>query len=678
MANVQDEEPMDCSEQPPTSSERSEQPSTASECSEQPSTSSEDKRKAQVTLTFKWSGDSPLQKTKLEIALQKWATKKYNGNCRVVNIQNGTAVIEFEPAPALCDLQELCGQTLEIKDKIKNSVHIMCAIVKPPNLETEIPDNTSEPQDGELHLRKQSCDVDMDRAPASEPQSVGDPPNTPLSSSPPKSQDVQPSEQSNTNNPAVSKADEENNFGILPVSNFLYVSYTCKEEVESILKKYGVNMETEAHVTFTADEKNGSPKDAYNDFTSLVQKIDYGGLDFPLKNEDPKKLMNALRIILMKESELLLTLSSDRMTVHGPSQSRDAIEKSLNTETNTDPSQEESAGANQDTLPNIGMNIQDPLLNSGLIFVENYWKLINTSFCEDLAKIKAKFGVDVKEFSNSSGQVKIEVCWKESGRNAAMESHALRALLHLYQKIATSPLNNTQPGGAAGFNGSLKNSGDESDEASGGPGTGKPGYHIRYNDAPIGEGATAAASEEDNCPICMDRFKNKKQLQCKHEFCEECLTKAKESMGAICPICKDVFGKVEGDQPPGTMKWREGFASLAGFSGCGSIIISYNIPSGTQTEKHPHPGKSYYGCSRQAFLPNNKEGKEVLQLLKRAFDQKLIFTVGTSRTTGREDQVTWNDIHHKTSETGGPQCFGYPDPKYLSRVREELKAKGIE
>lgn len=68
---------------------------------------------------------------------------------------------------------------------------------------------------------------------------------------------------------------------------------------------------------------------------------------------------------------------------------------------------------------------------------------------------------------------------------------------------------------------------------------------------------------------------------------------------------------------------------------------------------HPNPGKRYYGVSRTAYLPNNKEGREVLALLRKAFQQKLIFTVGVSRTTGMEDQVTWNDIHHKTAVQGG-------------------------
>lgn len=74
----------------------------------------------------------------------------------------------------------------------------------------------------------------------------------------------------------------------------------------------------------------------------------------------------------------------------------------------------------------------------------------------------------------------------------------------------------------------------------------------------------------------------------------------------------------------------------------------------TKQSNHPNPGKRYSASSRIAYLPDNKEGQEILQLLRRAFDQKLIFTVGQSRTTGAKGVITWNDIHHKTSMSGGP------------------------
>ena len=55
----------------------------------------------------------------------------------------------------------------------------------------------------------------------------------------------------------------------------------------------------------------------------------------------------------------------------------------------------------------------------------------------------------------------------------------------------------------------------------------------------------------------------------------------------------------------------------------------------------------------------------------------MTFVVGTSITTGRKNTVVWNGIHHKTSLYGGPTYFGYPDPNYFNRVKEELAARGV-
>jgi len=71
-------------------------------------------------------------------------------------------------------------------------------------------------------------------------------------------------------------------------------------------------------------------------------------------------------------------------------------------------------------------------------------------------------------------------------------------------------------------------------------------------------------------------------------------------------------------------------------------------------------------------LPKNKEGEEVLELLKIAWNRRLIFTVGTSVTTGRSDNVVWAGIHHKTQTYGGSSNYGYPDETYFDRVKKEL------
>lgn len=59
-----------------------------------------------------------------------------------------------------------------------------------------------------------------------------------------------------------------------------------------------------------------------------------------------------------------------------------------------------------------------------------------------------------------------------------------------------------------------------------------------------------------------------------------------------------------------------------GYEGCGTIEIHYYIDDG-----------EYY-LNRRAYLPDNDDGKEILELLKVAWDRRISFTIGTSVTTG--------------------------------------------
>ena len=92
--------------------------------------------------------------------------------------------------------------------------------------------------------------------------------------------------------------------------------------------------------------------------------------------------------------------------------------------------------------------------------------------------------------------------------------------------------------------------------------------------------------------------------------------------------------------------------SLPGYESCGTILITYKFNKGIQGLNHPRPGQRYHGTTQYGYLPDNSKGQKVLKLLKKAFDQKLTFTIGQS-TTGKNDCVILNDIPHKTSTTGG-------------------------
>ncbi|XP_028398975.1 uncharacterized protein LOC114522484 [Dendronephthya gigantea] len=186
-----------------------------------------------------------------------------------------------------------------------------------------------------------------------------------------------------------------------------------------------------------------------------------------------------------------------------------------------------------------------------------------------------------------------------------------------------------------------------------------------------------ANSSDEKCGICLCDFTDKKTLsKCGHSFCAACIDRAFQ-YSKKCPTCGLAYGTLVGNQPPGKMTDYSNSARLPGYDSCGTIVINYAFYGGVQGPEHPNPGQRYQGTQRRAYLPDNEEGRKVLRLLRKAFDQKLTFTIGRSSTSGADNVITWNDIDHKTNISGGATNSGYPDPNYLKRVQEELAAKGI-
>ena len=191
---------------------------------------------------------------------------------------------------------------------------------------------------------------------------------------------------------------------------------------------------------------------------------------------------------------------------------------------------------------------------------------------------------------------------------------------------------------------------------------------------------------------------------CKHLFHLDCakqkLCNQPSDQYFECPECRTIQGVKMGNQPDtGVMTVTKASFDLPGFKKNwslrrdesdgnsmytssfaqpqGTLVVEYRFKDGTQNSTHPNPGSPYHAHSfpRKAYFPATPEGNKVVGMLRLAFDRKLIFTVGKSASSGRDNVIVWNGIHHKTKIADS--AYGYPDPTYLQRVEHELNAFGI-
>ncbi|XP_043107890.1 LOW QUALITY PROTEIN: E3 ubiquitin-protein ligase DTX3L [Puntigrus tetrazona] len=530
------------------------------------------------------------------------------------------------------------------------------------------------------------------------------------------------------------------------IQYFWYMLHVYRKDLELIEKQHGVSLLSEVSVLFkpTQGSSPDSVSKASEDFQNLlyecVESCSYADINHNDMDSDVVK--ESLHNVQSEKTKMMFTMSARDCQFFGPKEFMDRITK----DTTRAEKQFKIKPLEMDGY-SLDMDTKD--LQTELEMDKVYWDLMKLSYKEQLSQLETKYGVLFHEVNLQKNVIKVQAR-SEGVQHINLESHAMRALTNLYQKLAsaavscelTKPTQKTDVASIVEelqqqqhcvvaadafsswklvglpehlgpaitnienklkkhvFDDKMKKLIGHSEDvphARGiswtqmldlSPGAGRDerenfrgrddsdfNKEVEEDSRRDGKGAQA---EEEMCAICRDDFTDKTKLKCGHEFCQECIDLSVKSLGPICPVCKEVFGRLEGNQPNGKMTVTRSMLSLPGYSHCGTIEIHYNIPSGIQTKNHPNPGKNFHGATRLAYLPDNLEGNEVLKLLQRAFNQKLIFTVGTSTTSGVQNAVTWNDIHHKTSRSGGSLNYGYPDPGYLKRVKDELKAKGIE
>ncbi|KAJ0022712.1 hypothetical protein NQD34_014846 [Periophthalmus magnuspinnatus] len=126
-------------------------------------------------------------------------------------------------------------------------------------------------------------------------------------------------------------------------------------------------------------------------------------------------------------------------------------------------------------------------------------------------------------------------------------------------------------------------------------------------------------------------------------------------------------------QPQGQMTWVVLHRDLPGYPDNNTLQVNFTFPEGVQTTGHPRPGQPYPSLRLCAYLPDSHEGRKVLALMEKAYNQQLLFTVSTD--VHGEDVVCSTSVPLKTQTEGGSIMNGYPDEDYLKKVRTILKEK---
>ncbi|NXR77446.1 DTX3L ligase, partial [Pycnonotus jocosus] len=506
-----------------------------------------------------------------------------------------------------------------------------------------------------------------------------------------------------------------------------YFSHTRKEEIKELYKRFGACIRIKGHdedntLIYISSDKSPALLQAAGDF--FIQTFQETTKDLT-QEKVPITNSSALKETIIKLNErfrnLLAKEEGNQLLLRGPGSEILAAREFLIKE-----------GENSQVEKNMKISSEWYQYRNGIEVDASVFKLLETILSKEIEIINGKFDTLVEIKEKSYGQKVI--IFSPKPKTYDMSSHATESFINAFQsasamlreKIINTRLSEDQKETLnlllntkrlEDFNVKLRKKNDKliinglpdhlyaaekyikailniedstqtknraalpsdlsSQEAAGA----SKKSNVRQKNNLSSEGQTQAKTkenEEDECPICRDRIKNKETLEkCKHAFCKTCIDRAMTYKQA-CPVCNTVCGVLTGNQPEGTMSTKTIKRSLPGYPSCDTIQIDYYMEGGIQTSSHPNPGQYYGPVHRIAYLPDNEEGREILQLFRKAFKQKLIFTVGQSRTTGQQNVITWNDIHHKTSTEGGPTQFGYPDPSYLQRVRSELKAKGIE
>ncbi|CAL8401599.1 unnamed protein product [Arctogadus glacialis] len=223
----------------------------------------------------------------------------------------------------------------------------------------------------------------------------------------------------------------------LPLAHFWYVNQVYREKMKRIEEENGVHIQKDVKVSFAGAD----PDKALSEFTDLVQSC-LGDSTCYSYSHEPGQVdwEKALQLIQQGREKLTLTVSPHEVEVCGPMESLktfETISKMQKKILNTPVPGPSSAGEAQGRSQRVSMNFRDPLLSSGVAIDATNYKVMAIAYKDEMAMIESKFGVNLNYMENAV-MAKAQPGGSEDA--STLEGHALRAVLRLYQRVATSVL----------------------------------------------------------------------------------------------------------------------------------------------------------------------------------------------------------------------------------------------
>ncbi|XP_056324694.1 uncharacterized protein dtex3lb.1 isoform X2 [Danio aesculapii] len=236
---------------------------------------------------------------------------------------------------------------------------------------------------------------------------------------------------------------------ILPLHLSWYIYNAYQNELESIGKRHGVTFFADVSISIRPAENPGPDyiSKATEDFQKLAQgcadSFSYARVHH--NDMDSEIVKNTIESIKSQKTKLMFTLTESNGLFLGPKKFTDMIEektrreetqsknRAMPTDVDAYPIDEDSSFPPQ-SRPSLHMSTQD--LPTQLEMDKVHWDLMKLSCEEQLSELEAKYGVS---FNADLQKNVVKVQARSKGvQHVNLEGHAVRALTHLYQKLASA------------------------------------------------------------------------------------------------------------------------------------------------------------------------------------------------------------------------------------------------